>query len=172
MFNIGDLIIYSSHGICKIDDIQEKTIAGVTRQYYILHPVASETHLTISAPVNNDQVLIQGLMTKEEALDVLETFDEDGLEWIDNANKRFNEFSQIVSKGDKKEIARVANTFMRKRIELEKEEKKLYQKDETLLEDIQRVLFHEIAIALDMSYQDVDTMINNQIQGKSVHLPS
>ncbi|GAA0303539.1 CarD family transcriptional regulator [Gracilibacillus halotolerans] len=172
MFNIGDLIIYSSHGICKIDDIQEKTISGVTRQYYILHPVASENHLTISAPVNNDQVIIKGLMNKEEALKVLETFDEEGIDWVDNANRRFNEFSGIVNKGNNKDIAQVANTLMRRRIELDKEEKRLYQKDEKLLEDIQQILFHEIALALDMTYESVDAMVNNQIEGKIANLPS
>lgn len=28
MFNIGDLVVYSPHGICRVDDICEKTILG------------------------------------------------------------------------------------------------------------------------------------------------
>ncbi|MDQ6596090.1 CarD family transcriptional regulator [Bacillus salipaludis] len=39
MFNIGDLIIYSGHGICRVDDICEKTVSGITRTYYVLHPM-------------------------------------------------------------------------------------------------------------------------------------
>ena len=34
MFNIGDMIIYSAHGVSKIDNICEKTFANVTRNYY------------------------------------------------------------------------------------------------------------------------------------------
>ena len=39
MYNIGDLIIYSSHGICRIDDICEKEYYGVAKNYYVLHPM-------------------------------------------------------------------------------------------------------------------------------------
>ena len=31
MYNIGDLMIYSAHGICRVDDICEKTISGITK---------------------------------------------------------------------------------------------------------------------------------------------
>jgi RNA polymerase-interacting CarD/CdnL/TRCF family regulator len=38
MFDIGDVIVYSEHGLCQVDDICEKTIAGVTRScvFFIL----------------------------------------------------------------------------------------------------------------------------------------
>ncbi|WP_161487140.1 CarD family transcriptional regulator [Neobacillus mesonae] len=39
MFSIGDVIIYSVHGLSRVDDICEKTIANVTRTYYALHPL-------------------------------------------------------------------------------------------------------------------------------------
>ncbi|MEH7306801.1 CarD family transcriptional regulator [Neobacillus drentensis] len=54
MFNNGDLVIYSAHGICKIDDICEKTIAGMTKTYYELHPLDHNHQLTISVPVLKD----------------------------------------------------------------------------------------------------------------------
>ena len=55
MFDIGDLIIYSAQGICHIDDICKKTYAGVTRNYYILHPVHN-SKLKISTPVDNNKL--------------------------------------------------------------------------------------------------------------------
>jgi CarD family transcriptional regulator len=57
MFDIGDVIIYSEHGLCQIDDICEKTFAGVTRTYYILHPLAQE-NLQISTPIDNNKVVM------------------------------------------------------------------------------------------------------------------
>lgn len=65
MYNIGDLVIYSAHGICKINDICDKTVAGITKSYYVLHPMDNKHHLTISIPVNNDKVAILDLIQKE-----------------------------------------------------------------------------------------------------------
>ena len=36
MHEIGELIIYPGHGICRVDDIDEKNIAGETKTYYIV----------------------------------------------------------------------------------------------------------------------------------------
>nr|WP_243450124.1 CarD family transcriptional regulator [Neobacillus terrae] len=60
------MIIYSAHGICKIDDICEKTISGSTIMYYVLHPVENSKHLTISIPVKNDKVIMLDLLKKRK----------------------------------------------------------------------------------------------------------
>ncbi|WP_256358056.1 CarD family transcriptional regulator [Bacillus sp. sid0103] len=74
MFNIGDLVIYSAHGICKIDDICEKTVSGTTRTYYELHPMDNDRQLTISIPVNTDKVVMLEPLQKAEAQEILESF--------------------------------------------------------------------------------------------------
>ncbi len=69
MYKIGDAIVYSLHGLCQIDDICDKTIANVTRTYYVLHPLA-EKSLTISIPVDNDKVIMK-LLRREIARKLL-----------------------------------------------------------------------------------------------------
>jgi CarD family transcriptional regulator len=73
MFNIGDLIIYSSHGICCIDDICEKTYTGVAKNYYVLHPTEN-SNLEISVPVDSDKVTMLELLNREEAEEIIESF--------------------------------------------------------------------------------------------------
>src|SRR5699024_10340631 len=74
MFDIGDLVVYSTHGVCQIDDIYEQTIIGKTREYYKLHPVENEQHLTINAPVDGKGISIMEIMDEQEAKDVLQVF--------------------------------------------------------------------------------------------------
>ncbi|HEY2420003.1 MAG TPA: CarD family transcriptional regulator, partial [Neobacillus sp.] len=61
MLNIGELIIYSGHGICKVDDICDKTYLGNTKTYYVLHPLVNSHQLTISTPVDNEKVTMTRL---------------------------------------------------------------------------------------------------------------
>ncbi|MGM0901187.1 MAG: CarD family transcriptional regulator [Bacillota bacterium] len=123
MFNIGDLIIYSGHGTCQIDDICEKTISGITRDYYVLHPMENNPPLTISTPVTNNKVVMLELIQKEEAHKILESFKKPGVMWDDNPNTRYNIYSELINTCERKEIAKVINTLMRKKIEAERKEK-------------------------------------------------
>lgn len=159
MFNIGDLIIYSAHGICKIDDICEKTVLGITRTYYILHPMENNHHLTISTPVNNDKVVMLELIHKEEAKEILESFKYLGIKWNDKPNIRLNLYSDIVNTGNRKEIAKVVNTLMRKKIEAELHERKLYEQDRKLLNTTQNILFKELAISLNTTFEEINEMV-------------
>jgi CarD family transcriptional regulator len=164
MFNIGDLIIYSGHGICQIDDICEKTISGTTRDYYVLHPMENNQALTISTPVTNSKVVMLELIHEEEAHKILELFKKTGDKWDENPNTRYNIYSERINTGDRKEIAKIINTLMRKKIEAENREKKLYERDQKLLNATQTILFKELAISLDTTFDDINERIIRLIQ--------
>lgn len=166
MFNIGDLIIYSAHGICRVDDICEKTVSGITRPYYVLHPMENNHQLTISTPVNNDKVVMLELIHQEEADEILETFKDPGINWADNHNIRFNLYSDIVNTGDRKEIAKVVNTLMRKEMETALLGKKLYEQDRKQLNTIKDILFKELAISLNTTFAEINDRVIRLIEGK------
>ena len=87
MFDIGDVIFYSVHGLCKIDDICDKTISDVTRTYYVMHPLAGH-NLTISIPIDNDNVVMLKPLESEEAEEILQSFKQPGVNWIDDVKQR------------------------------------------------------------------------------------
>lgn len=165
MFNIGDLVIYSTHGVCKIDDISEKTIAGAPKEYYELHPVDDEHHLTISAPANDDRVTILALMEEDEANEVLECFENPEMEKI---NTRADAYSKLVDTGDRKKLANVVNTLLRKQMELAENNKKLNGSERDLLDVTRDGLFQELAISLDTSYKHIDQTVDELLRKESV----
>ncbi|MEH7379464.1 CarD family transcriptional regulator [Bacillus sp. JJ1533] len=165
MFNIGDLVIYSNMGICRIDDICEKTYSGITRKYYIMSPIEDST-LTIQNPVDNDRILMKGIIGKSESEEILDSFKLPGVQWIDNGSERHKKYSEIVSSGDRKEISGVLNTIMSKKYEFELIDKKLSEHDRRLLLHIQKILFKELAITLDTSVKAIEKKINQMIAYK------
>lgn len=156
MFNIGDTIIYSSHGLCQIDAISEKTFSGVTKTYYVLHPLNNEK-LEISTPVDNKT--ISTLMAKEEAEEILNLFTQPGIEWIEKGNQRSQGFSLIAKKGDRKEIAKVVNSLLVKKNELENFGKKFPEQDRKLLISMQSILFSELALSLNTTTEVISDKI-------------
>jgi|SRR5690625_1292423 len=164
MFKIGDLIVYSGHGICQVDDICDRTFAGVTKNYYILHPIDNNENITISAPVENSQSSILKIMNREEALDILESFQQEGADWIERPQLRNQVYTKVVQTGEREKIADVASTLLRKKHELESEDKKLYEQDTRLLTMIENVLFKELAISLETTYEDVFGQIMDKLE--------
>ncbi|MCM3740510.1 CarD family transcriptional regulator [Oceanobacillus luteolus] len=165
MFKVGDLIIYSTHGVCKIDDICEKSFKDVTRNYYILHPL-DDPNLTISVPVDNDQVIMLDIMEKKEARNILKSFEEPGIEWIDDAKARNKKYNSIINSGDRDKIIKIANTLMRKQKEAELNKERMYDQDTKMLEHIQRIMFQELAASLETTVEQIVDRINSMIPAK------
>jgi CarD family transcriptional regulator len=163
MFNIGDTIIYSVHGLCQIDDICEKTYSDVTRNYYVLHPL-SQANLTISVPVDNDKVIMLKTTNREQAEEILQSFNKPGIPWVEDVKKRKLQYNNIVKTGDRRKIAKIANSLMRKSFEYSLDKKRMYDQDRRLLSTIQDLLFKELANSLDTSFEDISAQVDEMIQ--------
>jgi CarD family transcriptional regulator len=163
MFDIGDVIIYSEHGLCQIDDICEKTIAGVTRTYYILHPLAQE-NLQISTPIDNKKVVMLKTMERDEAEELLYSFKQPGIVWIEDHKKRYHQYLELIQSGDRKVIADIAITLMQKNLELKENNKRLYDQDRKLLLTIQNILFNEMAMSMNTTFEAIDEQVNQFIR--------
>src|SRR5690625_1445156 len=165
MFNVGDLIIYSTHGLCKIDEISEKTFGDVTKLYYIMHPV-TDANLTISIPVDSEQAVMLSILEKEDAKRLLQSFEEPGTEWIEDIKKRTKKYKSLIDKGDRKVISQVLNTLMRKEIEAKVKNIRMSDQDRKLLTYLQNIMFEELAASLDTSYEDISNKVTDIISQK------
>lgn len=73
MFKVDDYIFYGSGGICRVDAVCEEPFDGAPKGvcYYVLHTV-SEPKQVIWNPVANDKVLMRPVLTREEAMTLLD----------------------------------------------------------------------------------------------------
>lgn len=154
MHKIGDLIIYSAHGVCVIDDICEKTVLGETKSYYVLHPL-EDAKLSISIPVDNKSIVMFDLMHKDEAEIIINSFKNPGIAWIENNHQRIQEYNEIINTGNRKEISKIVNTLMKKKHETELNGKKMGEQDRKLLASVQNILFSELAISLETTMDEI-----------------
>lgn len=160
MFSIGDLLIYSTHGIYRVDDICEKTYAGETKTYYVLYPMEkTPQNLKISIPIDNEKVVMLKMLNRDQAEELLQSFEEPGVTWIDHPHQRFRKYSEIVKAGDRKDIAHVLKTFLLKTTEADLNGKKLYAQDRKLFNSTRNILFRELALALDTTMKDVEKQV-------------
>jgi len=170
MFKVGELIVYSTHGICQIDDICEKTYFDITKKYYVLHPL-DNLKLSISTPVNSKAVAMLELLDQAEAKTILNSFGSSGIEWIEDSKQRTKTYSEIIKSGNRKGLAKVVNTLLRKKYDAQLENKKLVDQDLKLLISVQNILYRELAYSLNTSFESIMDEISNSIHS-NLKVPS
>ncbi|WP_339252731.1 CarD family transcriptional regulator [Sporosarcina sp. FSL W8-0480] len=166
MYKVGDLVTYGSHGVCKIKDMSEETFGDETKSYYILHPIDQPT-LTIYCPVNSDQSTLKDIISEEKANLILEYFTKPTDKWIAHPSARYQSFNSTLKTSDPFQIAVLANTLIRKDMELAIDGKKLGSRDIEILTSVRQILFEELALALSTTPAKVSNRIEELISNSS-----
>ena len=164
MYSIGDKIMYSSFGICKVTAIEKRNLTGGEQEYYILKLINSDKNI-FYVPTNNDTALskMHPICSKAEVDELISHMNSEGLIWIDNDIRRKEEYSRIIKDADKREIIRLIKTLYLRRKELAESGKKLRSTDENYLSLAENMLFEEFAYALDIDKSEVVEYIEKHI---------
>jgi CarD family transcriptional regulator len=85
MFEINDYIIYGGNGIHKILDIGTINISGIDKErlYYTLKSVNSNGG-TSYTPIDNEKVVLRKILSKKEALEIIDEIPNIGTIYIED----------------------------------------------------------------------------------------
>lgn len=164
MFKVNDYVVYGLTGVCQIADItkEESNDTGEI-EYYVLNPVYSE-NMTIKVPVNNQNILMRAIITKDDVLALIASMP--GIEsvWIEDNRQRNADYKAALRSGKNEEWLKII-----KALYLEKEAratigKKLSKTDEDLMNSAETQLNQEFAIALNISPDAVAEYIHQHIK--------
>lgn len=162
-YSKGDTVVYGGSGVCKIDDIKDISFYHERPQkYYILKPLfAKQQELVVYVPYDNEKLVakIQPVISKEEAIELIDNIKDVELEWIDDRNQRKDIYGSIVTSGSRREIVDVISLIKNHKNALEAEGKRLNMQDEKLLVEAERRMNAEFAVALNMDFDKVEAFI-------------
>lgn len=163
MFQPGDKIIYSSSGVCSVEEVAVPPFAGKNekdRLYYKLRPVGSSE--TIYAPVDSP-VFMRPIMTREEAEALVARIPSIGEETCSSRSiVMLRQQYEAILKDHSCEgyVALVKGIYMKGH-----SGKKLGQTDQRYMKRAEDMLYGELAAALDISPEDVPEYIKKTIEG-------
>lgn len=155
MFQVNDVIIYGTQGVCKITGTEEKTVSGKKKTYFVLKPV-SDKGSTIFAPTDNELVLkkMRRLLTKEEIHKLIDSMRSENAVWVANENERKELYRNILAKGDHLELIKMIKAIYAHKKEREAEGKRLHMSDERFFKDAELILYNEFQYVLDLGGKD------------------
>jgi len=163
MFNVGDYIIYGNNGVCLVDKIGELGGSRKTppRVYYTLIPCYSKGS-KIFTPVDNEKVKMRPVISRDEALELIDEIDEiDYLEIVDE-KKRDLEYKEALSKCDCRQLVSIIKTIRAHIQQRMNQGKKITSGDEKYCRLAEDSLYGELAISLDKDRDDIKDSISKK----------
>ncbi len=159
MYNIGDKVLYPTHGAGIIDAIEEKNVLGQKHFYYTMRMPVGDMKVMI--PVDNSEATgLRKVVPKNEALKVLEFLktdeEEENLSW----NRRYRENLDKIKSGDVFSVATVVKMLMKR-----DRAKGLSTGERKMLSDSKQILISELVLSLDSSKEEVSAEIEKCIFG-------
>lgn len=165
MFETGSYIIYGTKGVCKVEAIGNINVPGVDKRrlYYTLSP-AGERNGTIYTPVENNKVPMRGIISREEALALIDEIPSIEALWIPNDKEREQLFQKALLTCDCREAVKIIKTLYLKRRKRMEAGKNATAMDERYLQYAQDQLYGELAVALEIERNEVENYIAESIR--------
>lgn len=156
--------MYGSTGVCEVERIGTIDIPGMSpdRIYYTLRP-CYEKKSTIFTPVDNTKVIMRQVISREEALSLIDEMLNLGQLMISEEKKREAEYKECFMKCNCRELVKMMNTIHERRQQRIAQGKKVTAKDERYFHMAEDNLFGELAIALGIEKNQVKDYIKERI---------
>lgn len=165
MFQVGDLIIYSGEGVCRVESIGTPTMSGVNkdRLYYTLSPMYREGKIFI--PVDT-KVFMRHILTKEAALELIRHIPQIQAGVCQERSLRaLNEhYQSLLQSHQCEDLVQIIKAAYERQQETRARGKKPGQVDERYMKRAEDMLHGELAIALGIPKEEVSAYIRKAIE--------
>lgn len=165
VYQTGDLILYGSTGVCRVTEVVSKRLSRTEPEklYYILVPLYQAG--TITTPVEGGKVFTRPVITREEALALIDGIPGIQVEAYHNQNLQQleNHYKKAMESHDCLDLLRLTMSTYRKKKEREEAKLKFGAVDRRYMERAENLLYGELAVALDIAREAVQTFISERL---------
>ncbi len=166
MYKPGDRIIYGSTGVCRVEEITTPDFEkDKSKQYYALAPVYQDG--IIYTPVDT-KVFMRPVITKEEAHALIDQIPTMQTEAYHNSVPRELEehYKVYLQSHDCGDLLELGRSIYIKKQELLSQHRKFGAVDERFMKRAEDLLYGELAVALEIEKNQVETYIAERVESK------
>ncbi len=166
MHSVGDLVVYGSVGVCKVEAIGVPALSGVdsTKDYYTLAPLYKDGR--IYAPVDTC-TFMRPVMSRDDALSLVRripTIDESIYESSQMGQLK-EHYQALLLSHDCADLVHIIKSVYVKGRALAENRKSLGNVEAQYLKRAEEMLYDELAVALSMPRGDVKGYIEGAVEG-------
>jgi CarD family transcriptional regulator len=153
-FASGDMAVYPSHGVGKIETIKMQSVGGVDQSFYVLKII--ENGMTIMIPTaTSKNVGLRPIISKNEARKVVAILKQRDVKMNSQTwNRRYRDYMEKIKTGSLYEVAVVLRDLL-----LLKEDKDLSYGERKMMDTAKNLLIRELSLARQMDVSKVEQQI-------------
>lgn len=167
MFDVGELVVFGSDGVCQVESVGALDMAGISKDriYYTLIPLGKNGNGRIYAPVDGKKVIIRRVISLEDANKLIDEIKHiDKLE-ITDEKKREETYKQVIHNCDLRDVVRLIKEIHSRKEMRETIGKKLTAIDERYFGMAENCLYSELSLPLKMEKSQVRDYIAGKCAG-------
>lgn len=166
MFSVGEYVVHRTSGICQVKKIAPlpADMGPAGKDYYFLAPI--NTRGEIFSPAEEDNSNLRKVLTKDEALKLLDEIPSIEDTPIDNDKLREAHYKEAIRSCDCRELVKILKTLTSRRLARFAVGKKSTASEERYYKQAEDNLFNELAFATGKDRQEISevgtALINEQ----------
>ena len=169
MFQPGDLVVYGSTGVCRVEEITHPNMTGADRNkaYYLLKPLYQDG--VIYTPAENSKVAMRPVISSEEAeelIDLIPTIQAEACH-APTLQALAQHYRTAVQSHDCRDLIELMMSIYAKRRQAEAQKRRLGMVDERYMKQAEQLLHGELAAALGIPMEEVQPYIARRVSGKT-----
>jgi CarD family transcriptional regulator len=158
VFVEGDLVVYPNHGAGYVAGVEEKTVLGESRRYYIVYIADGELTLNIPADGETD---LRPCADEEGVAAALAILSESPEEMPDHWNHRLKHNQEKIRSGEISHVAEVVRD-----LSAFGGEHGLSTGERNLLAKARRILISEVAMCKNLAAGEAEALVDGALDGK------
>lgn len=162
MFQKGEYVLYGIHGVCRILDLEVRSVNKKRIEYYVLEP-AEQIGTRFYVPTQNEAAVskLHPIISQKELEEILQPENICTEHWIADENQRKQHYKELLSAGDRVALMRMVHTLHRHRKQQLELGKKFRLCDESFLRDAEKLLDTEFSMVLGIPQEQISSFIQN-----------
>lgn len=160
MYQVGDQVVYGIHGVCRITDLEERTVDRKKIRYFALEPL-DQPGAKFFVPSENPAALakLRHVISREELDNLLASPQLRENCWIADENRRKQRYRELIVSGSREELLQMVGTLHRHKKEQLAAGRKFHLCDDNFLRDAEKLLNAEFALVLGIHPSEVEKYI-------------
>lgn len=169
MFQPGDLVVYGTTGVCRVEEITKPNLTGAdrNRSYYLLKPLYQDG--VIYTPAEGGKVPMRPVISAGEAealIDLIPSIQAEACR-APTLQALAQHYQSAVRSHDCRDLVELMMSIYAKQKQAEAQKRRLGMVDERYMKQAERLLYGELSIALDIPFEEVQPYIARRVEGIS-----
>jgi CarD family transcriptional regulator len=165
LYKVGDIVIYSCEGVCRVESIEKLDVSGIDtdKLYYNLSPVYHMGNIFV--PIDT-KMFMRPVIKYEEVQSLISLIPMMKTGTVISQSRRMLEenYNKYIQTHDCIDLIKLLKSIDQKASEAAKDKKKLGAIDERFKKKAEELLYGEFAVVLEIPKEDVRSYIAKKVR--------